>query len=209
MNKYLVLSLVVLLFTACKNEVKEGSSDSDKTDTITDASPMNTEVRRVIPVKKELSELEKNQVNSLMTKIMLNTELRTFSSITVSAQMTDMLASEEGPFTVFVPESLAFNQVPQETINELVNPSNKEGLVNFLNGYIVDGLYDAESITAQLAEKGSLSLESRAGTTLTLNQTTSGIQIEDSDGNKARVVQADIVGFNGVVHSLDAVLGLN
>ena len=46
---------------------------------------------------------------SVMTKIMVTPELSRFASTLVSANLTNMLSTDEGPFTVFAPDNTAYD----------------------------------------------------------------------------------------------------
>ena len=45
----------------------------------------------------------------------------------------------EGPFTVFAPTDAAFAKVPQQTLDDLLQPENKNKLAAVLNYHVVPG----------------------------------------------------------------------
>lgn len=208
--RFSIFGLVLMgLLVGCKSEVKDQTEAVDTTDSIVEVEVSSTPPPKQVPPKKELNEMEKNQVNSVMTKMMLNQDIKTFTSMMVSAEMTDKLSTEEGPFTVFAPESRAFNDFPQDRINQMVNPNNRTELTSFIDGHIVQGNYDLARITGELQQNSSLQLETLAGNQITLQRSGEGVTISDATGNKVAVIQADILGYNGVVHTLDGVLENN
>ncbi len=100
-----------------------------------------------------------------------------------------------GPFTVFAPTNAAFEALPAGTVENLLKPENKDKLTGILTYHVVAGnvtsgdLTDGQEVT-------------------TLNGQTFKISIKDGNVmvNGAKVVTADLVGSNGVVHVIDSVL---
>ncbi len=100
-----------------------------------------------------------------------------------------------GPFTVFAPTNAAFNALPDGTVEDLLQPENRERLTAILTYHVVEG-------AAMAADVQSMS----SATTLE----GSDVSISTSDGSVqvggATVVQADVEASNGVIHAIDAVL---
>jgi len=100
-----------------------------------------------------------------------------------------------GPFTVFAPTNAAFNALPDGTVEDLLQPENRERLTAILTYHVVEG-------TAMAADVQGMS----SATTLE----GSDVSISTSDGSVqvggATVVQADVEASNGVIHAIDAVL---
>lgn len=186
--------MMVAVLTACKNDAK--TSDT------TDAANQET----AVPEKKELTEQDKLRISSVMTKVMMTPELKTFSSTLVSAQMADMLSTQEGPFTVLAPSSDAFAAVPKETMNGLTNPANIAQLEGLLKNHIVEGSMDSVSLVQRIKQEGSMTLTTLGGASLTATMDGNDIVIATEGGGKAVVGKSDITGSNGVVHVLDQVL---
>lgn len=109
-------------------------------------------------------------------------------------------AKGAGPFTVFAPENSAFEKLPQGTLEQLLQPANKQKLQAILAGHVVEGsvkssdLSDGQKITTVTGE------------TLTVRKQGSSVQIVDGSGNTATVTKPDLTASNGVVHSIDTVL---
>ena len=103
----------------------------------------------------------------------------------------------EGPFTVFAPTDVAFFAMAEangfESVDALLS---SQFMDNIVDAHIVPGVYES----ADLFNGMNLASYDNSGT---VNITT------DDDGvqaNAAPVVQADMLAYNGVVHSLDEVM---
>jgi uncharacterized surface protein with fasciclin (FAS1) repeats len=189
----------MIALISCKNDTKgDQETTSSETEEVTQAPP-----------KRELTDQDRNQINSLMTKLMLNPEFKTMSSMAVSAGLTEMHSSSEGPYTLFAPEGPAFNDVPQDSINHLVNPENLEELIRFYRGHLVEGEFDSVYITQALQKEGELQFTTMSGSILTVQKRGSDLIVRDEQGREARISSSDLKSFNGVIHGLDRPLGIN
>jgi len=98
----------------------------------------------------------------------------------------------EGPFTVFAPTDEAFAEIPEETLNSVLE--DKELLTTILTYHVVPGKVMAADVagleTADTVAEIPLSID-----------TSDGVKIND-----ATVVQADVAASNGVIHVIDTVL---
>jgi uncharacterized surface protein with fasciclin (FAS1) repeats len=98
----------------------------------------------------------------------------------------------EGPFTVFAPTDEAFAKVPKETLDALL--ADKEKLTAVLTYHVVPGKLMASDVAKLESAKTVQG---------------SSISIDASDGVKvdgARVVKADVMAKNGVIHVIDSVI---
>jgi uncharacterized surface protein with fasciclin (FAS1) repeats len=111
-----------------------------------------------------------------------------------AAGLADTLKGK-GPFTVFAPTDEAFNKLPAGTVESLLKPENKEKLRAILLYHVVAG-----DVTAAQAMKLS-SAKTLSGQELKLTVVGGTVMVND-----ARVVKADIVASNGVIHVIDTVL---
>ncbi|MEX0960090.1 MAG: fasciclin domain-containing protein [Burkholderiales bacterium] len=96
-----------------------------------------------------------------------------------------------GPFTVFAPTDAAFAKLPAGTVEALLK--DKEQLAKVLTYHVVAGRVMA-------ADVKSGKVKTVQGQSLTLN-TQGGVRVDN-----AKVVQADIVASNGVIHVIDTVV---
>lgn len=109
-----------------------------------------------------------------------------------AAGLGETLAGE-GPFTVFAPTDEAFAALPAGLVDALLLPENKDALAKILTYHVVPGTVMAADIT-----DGEVATVEGQNVTLS---TADGVTV-----NGAKVVQADIVADNGVIHVIDAVI---
>lgn len=118
----------------------------------------------------------------------------TFGTLLAAAQaagLADALAGP-GPLTVFAPTDAAFAVLPGDALKALL--ADEAALRRLLSHHIVAGSLGA----AEVATRGSLT--TLAGTQLAVDAR-QGVLV-----GGARVVKADIVARNGVIHVIDRVL---
>jgi uncharacterized surface protein with fasciclin (FAS1) repeats len=112
-----------------------------------------------------------------------------------------------GPFTVFAPTNAAFAALPAGTVDTLLKPENKGMLTGILTHHVVAGKMDAAAITKAIADgKGTATLKTVAGGTLTAKAAGGKVMVMDEKGGSATVTIADVYQSNGVIHVVDKVL---
>ncbi|MCH8569324.1 MAG: fasciclin domain-containing protein [Balneolales bacterium] len=118
-----------------------------------------------------------------------------FSTLTMlltETGLADVLRNGE-EYTVFAPTDEAFADVPEETLNALMN--DREMLQEVLLSHVVVGTVTSDAVTqideAQTASGNVVAIESNYG----------GVTV----GN-ATVIEADIMASNGVIHVIDSVI---
>jgi transforming growth factor-beta-induced protein len=100
-----------------------------------------------------------------------------------------------GPFTVFAPTNEAFAKLPAGTVENLLKPENKAKLTEILTYHVVSG----KVVSTQLTDKQVVpTLSGKNTVTVDLS---SGVKI-----NASKVISADNLAGNGVVHVIDSVL---
>lgn len=120
-----------------------------------------------------------------------NDQFSTLVAALGAAGLVDTLKGD-GPFTVFAPTEA---DLPTGTVESLLLPENKDKLVAILTYHVVPGAVTSDQLAGQ-----RLDVETVQGQTVHINA---------SDGarvNKNNVTQADIIGGNDVIHSIDSVL---
>lgn len=122
-----------------------------------------------------------------------NEDFSTLVAAVKAAGLVEAL-SGEGPFTIFAPTNAAFEALPDGTVETLLKPENKEKLQAILKYHVVAGKVMAADVTA--------------GEVPTLNSAKATITVKDGKVkiDKANVIKTDIVGTNGVIHVIDAVI---
>ncbi|MBK8250193.1 MAG: fasciclin domain-containing protein [Gemmatimonadetes bacterium] len=118
-----------------------------------------------------------------------------FKTLVAAVQAAGLVEtlSGKGPFTVFAPTDEAFAKLPAGTVEALLK--DKAKLASILTYHVVSG-----DVRAAQAMKLS--------TAKTVNGQSLGIAVKDGSVmiNNAKVVKADIVTTNGVIHVIDTVV---
>ncbi|EAR62675.1 fasciclin domain-containing protein [Neptuniibacter caesariensis] len=121
----------------------------------------------------------------------------TFSTLVAAvkaAELVDTLKSA-GPFTVFAPTNDAFAKLPAGTVESLLKPENKDKLVAVLTYHVVPGKVSASQV---------VNLDSA----VTVQGDSIDISVKGQDVmiDNAKVVKADIMASNGIIHVIDQVI---
>lgn len=103
----------------------------------------------------------------------------------------------KGPFTVFAPTDEAFSKVPKKTLEMLLKPENKAKLAAILKYHVVSGKVTAKQV---MTLKNATTLKG-SSVAVQFDKKKKTVSI---DG--AKVVKADIVCSNGVIHVIDKVI---
>ena len=119
---------------------------------------------------------------------------KTLVAAVKAAGLVDTLKGK-GPLTVFAPTDEAFAKLPAGTVENLLKPENKDKLKAVLTYHVVPGRVTSSEVanlsSAATVNGRSLSIDTRDGKVTVDN---------------ARVVQADIMATNGVIHVIDSVI---
>ena len=135
-----------------------------------------------------------------------NPDFSTLVSAVQSAELVDTL-NGAGPFTVFAPTNAAFEKIPAETRNGLMQPDQRDALTGILTYHVVPGRVDAAALTQQIEEGGgSATLTTVQGGTLTATVVDGTVTLTDEAGNTSKVVMADVAASNGIIHAIDTVV---
>ena len=120
-----------------------------------------------------------------------------FTTLVAAVQAAGLVETLKGagPFTVFAPSDDAFAALPAGTVDELVKPENKEKLTAILLLHVLPGAIKSTDIAGTQVEAVTA-----GGKTVHVDGT-DGVTV---DG--AKVVTADIICSNGVIHVIDAVI---
>ena len=205
-SKVFLFIFISSAIISCKSEGKRivENADNDPKEMVVVSSSEKKEQPKEQP--KDI----KNQMNSVMLKSMVTPDLKTFSSMLVTVGLADMLAKNEGPFTLIGPSNEAFATLGELKTQALLNTSNQNELVLLIKSHLIEGALDTETLTQKIKDgNGSYEITTMSGVIYmaTLEGTT--VVLTDAKGASAQVEKSDVKGFNGVVHVLDAVLGVN
>ena len=133
-------------------------------------------------------------------------DLTTLVSALQTAGM-DQTLNGAGPFTIFAPDTAAFEKVPAARRDALTAPEGRADLRRLLTYHVIPARLDAAALVQRIqAAGGSLPLTTMQGGTLTARTDAGGsITLTDATGGTARVVESDGVASNGVIHTIDTV----
>ena len=122
-------------------------------------------------------------------------QFNTLAAALKAAGLVDTLKGP-GPFTVFAPTDDAFKKLPEGTVENLLKPENKAQLVKVLTYHVVPGKVMSTSLSGKKTE-----VKTVEGGMLAIDASSKGVMVDN-----AKVVSADVVADNGVIHLIDTVL---
>lgn len=135
-----------------------------------------------------------NQGKNLIAVAEANGQFTKLTQALKAAGLTQTLQGK-GPFTVFAPTDAAFAELPQDAVQDLFKPENKEVLLKILTYHVVSGQVlstDLKSGEVKSVEGGPISVKVDAK---------NGVMVND-----AKVIQSDIKASNGVIHVINKVI---
>ena len=173
----------------------EGSSDTEmegSSDTEMEGSS-DTEMESSSDTEMEGSSDSSAAEGTIVEVASANDSFKTLVAAIQAADLAETL-SGEGPFTVFAPTEEAFAALPPGAVEELLKPENKDKLVKVLTYHVVP----TKAVSSDLT----------SGDVTTVAGDPVKVTVEDGavTVNNASVVQADVMGSNGVIHVIDKVL---
>lgn len=130
---------------------------------------------------------------NLVAKAASSKEFQTLAKAIKAAGLEETLAGQ-GPYTVFAPTDEAFAALPPGILDQLLQPDNKEVLVELLKYHVVPG-----SVTSKQIKAGEVKTLAGAPVTIQLKDGTVTV-------NNAQVTKADIQASNGVIHAVNKVI---
>lgn len=145
--------------------------------------------------------VEDNSIAGIASR---NSNLTTLVSALNRAGLTATLQTG-GPFTVFAPTNQAFNNflatTPYATVNDVPVPVLKEILLN----HVVNGAAQSGSLTNNMYLKTLAKGSASSTNTLSMHvNTSSGVKLN----GVSNVTTPNVIATNGVIHVVDAVIGL-
>ncbi len=117
-----------------------------------------------------------------------------FNTLVEAVKAADLVETlkSDGPFTVFAPTDDAFAKIPAEDLQALL--ADKDALSKILTYHVVPGKVTAAEI------KNMMSAKTVEGSSITIDHSY-GVKVDN-----AKVVKADIMTSNGIIHVIDTVI---
>ena len=122
-------------------------------------------------------------------------QFKTLLAAAKAAGLVGVLKSK-GPLTVFAPTDAAFAKLPKGTVAMLLKPENKAKLAAVLKYHVLPGKVMAKEIVGN-----SFYSKTAQGQMIKIDGTGDSVMVQN-----AKVIKADIVTSNGVVHVIDTVI---
>lgn len=136
--------------------------------------------------------------DNIATALTAKGNFKTLLAAVTAADLASTLANGDGPFTVFAPTDEAFAKIDPAAIQDLLKPENKDSLTAILKRHVVAGAVFANGLS-------SYQKVDTLGEQITVTSCHKGVQVFSSSGH-GKVVEADIVAQNGVIHAIDTVI---
>lgn len=131
---------------------------------------------------------------SILDLIERHSSLSTLDELIQRSGLDSILVSE-GPMTLFAPTNAAFSDLGPST-----NSISDVELKQLLEYHVI------QTRMQTLDVPGDMTIGTLSGEELSLHPGDNGLSIADANGNRARVVTADLNAPNGVIHVIDRVL---
>ncbi len=141
---YLLVLILGITFTSCKNDKKENVEATEMDQKANDEA---AEAHRQAEMK------ETAKANSIASKAMASSDLDTLV-IALKAAGLDSMMMDEGEYTVFAPTNNGFSKLKKGQLDELLKPENKEMLTGVLQYHVVAGRVTAEDLAKGIQENG-------------------------------------------------------
>ena len=120
-----------------------------------------------------------------------------------AAGLADTLATG-GPFTVFAPTNDAFAKIPKDALDGLL--ADKEALTKVLLRHVLPGALFSKGITWDIHNTAGGAKEDMIATQVFKAGIIKVVSNVEGKKTGARVLDADIMATNGVIHAIDTVI---
>ncbi|MBE9015484.1 beta-Ig-H3/fasciclin [Chroococcidiopsis sp. CCALA 051] len=189
----LAAGLTILpIIAAC--EPQQTAQTPPATAPTAEATPGATTQSPAAPTAPPAAQAEADD-NHVVDVVQANPSLKTLASVIDETDANEVLELQ-GPYTVFAPSDDAFNALPAETRQRLLQPENRQQLAQILFYHVVPG-----QVSANQLQSGDVKTVEGANVNVQVDQTANQVTVND-----ATVTQADIPASNGVIHIVDRVI---
>lgn len=154
-------------------------------------------------MEQERQERENTSISSMISE---NQDLSTFSEGMTRAELDDDFRQGEGPYTIFAPSNVAYDELSQEDKNQFENIDAERAGASMHYLVVNDELTSEELKTEIQNANGSYSIKTMQGEELTAAMDGENIVLRDASGNTATITEADMDASNGTVHVINRLL---
>ncbi|VAV83099.1 Sensory subunit of low CO2-induced protein complex, putative [hydrothermal vent metagenome] len=179
--KMLLSVIVVFIFIGCKNDGKQETSTTKKTEVKVDKT-------------KGQAFIKDDDSTPNVLQIAIGSPDHTTLVAAVQAADLENSLVNAGPLMVFAPTNAAFDALPEGTVENLLKPENKAALANILKYHVTPGNYSKEFLK-KFKKLGQA------------NNDYVKVEVKGDDVyvGGAKII-ASIKAGNGIVHVIDKVL---
>lgn len=133
-------------------------------------------------------------------------DLGTIGDVAKVAGLSDVLEGV-GPYTLFAPTDDAFKAIGDDQVDALKKDDMKAQDAALLQAHIVPGFVTTADIASAVgANKGSATMTTMSGGTLTFAKAGDTITVTAQDGSNATLTGDERLGSNGAIHPVSALL---
>ena len=196
LNLVIFSAMAVFSFSSCNDNDKRGENDQMLNDSIQMAEENRLEQERM--------DFENNSVFAMVQE---DTVLTVFTTNLESNEMNQTFLEEEGPYTVFAPTNMAYENLSQEERDALTDPQNMQENSAKLYYLVVDEELTEENLRQEIETAGgTFILTSMQGEEINATLEGDDIILTDPEGNTATIIETDLAASNGVIHIIDEVI---
>lgn len=215
LKKVLIIAILSgIAISSCKDKDRETDDDDDRME----MEQMETADREA-EMRAEQERLDRE--NNVTARIQRNQNLTTFNegwnrnrmsqnmegAWTTSDTATTRTSGTTMAYTIFAPSNDAFaalTEAQRKQMQDTVRMDRNTASVNYL---MVNQRVTAEQLKQQIQSgNGTYAIKTMQGENITATMEGDNIILTDAVGNKARVIESDNEGSNGVIHIIDKVL---
>jgi len=178
-----LLSAALFALSACKNDA---NFEAEKASGSTSVEKSSGKLGQAF--------IENDESNPSVLQIAIKSDDHTTLVAAVEAADLENSLSNAGPLTVFAPTNEAFKALPEGTLDNLLNPENKNDLALILKHHVTAGNYSKDFLK-KFKKLGQASNEN----------TTVEVKGDDVYVGGAKII-ASVPAGNGIVHVVDKVI---
>lgn len=191
-------TLGMFAFTSCQDNNRQNEAER------VDMENNNAEMTEQNRMEQERLDRQNNSVSARLED---NQELSTFSQGMTRAELDDDFREGEGPYTIFAPSNVAYDELSQEQREQFNNIQNRERTGAVMHYLAIEDEVTADELRREIENaNGNYTLNTMQGEQLTASLDGEDIVLRDASGNTARITETDLDASNGVVHVIDRVL---